>query len=192
MISVAPPKIVFGWGRRREVGTLGRTLGRRAIVLSGLPPDVAADMLGEIRELLFARHRCHARRDDPARARSAGCRPRRPGTSRQRRQPGLFPARHRRRSGHRFGQGRGRRGHESAKPYRGRLSGKCRSRAEDRRAAAAGTGHAHHGRDRRRSDPQRGHFLVRSAFQEKVFATTASCRGSPWSIRSLRSACRRR
>ena len=51
---VAPPKIVFGWGRRREVGTLGRTLGRRAMILSGLPPAVAADVLGEIRELLSA------------------------------------------------------------------------------------------------------------------------------------------
>ncbi len=27
---LAPPRIVFGWGRRREVGMLGRTLGRRA------------------------------------------------------------------------------------------------------------------------------------------------------------------
>lgn len=51
---VAPPKIVFGWGRRCEVGTLGRTLGRRAMILSGLPPAVAADVLGEIRELLSA------------------------------------------------------------------------------------------------------------------------------------------
>ena len=51
---VAPPKIVFGWGRRREVGTLGRTLGRRAMILSGLPAAVAADVLGEIRELLSA------------------------------------------------------------------------------------------------------------------------------------------
>jgi alcohol dehydrogenase class IV len=50
----APPKIVFGWGRRREVGLLGRTLGRRAMILSGLPPTAAADVLGEIRELLFA------------------------------------------------------------------------------------------------------------------------------------------
>ena len=49
---VAPPKIVFGWGRRHEVGLLGRTLGRRAMILSGLPPAVAADVLGEIRELL--------------------------------------------------------------------------------------------------------------------------------------------
>ena len=36
----APPKIVFGWGRRRElVGTLGR-LGHRALVLCGLPAAV--------------------------------------------------------------------------------------------------------------------------------------------------------
>ena len=49
---VVPPRIVFGWGRRRDVGTLGRTLGRRAMVLSGLPPAVATDVLGEIRELL--------------------------------------------------------------------------------------------------------------------------------------------
>ncbi len=51
---VAPPRIVFGWGRRREVGAVGRTLGRRAMILSGLPAGVAADVLGEIRELLFA------------------------------------------------------------------------------------------------------------------------------------------
>jgi len=50
---VAPPKIVFGWGRRREVGTLARTLGHRALAISGLPAAVAADVLGEIRELLF-------------------------------------------------------------------------------------------------------------------------------------------
>jgi alcohol dehydrogenase class IV len=51
---VAPPKIVFGWGRRHELGTLARTLGRRALILSGLPAAVAADVLGEIRELLSA------------------------------------------------------------------------------------------------------------------------------------------
>ncbi len=32
---IAPRKIVFGWGRRREVGALGRTLGRRAIIVCG-------------------------------------------------------------------------------------------------------------------------------------------------------------
>ena len=51
---VAPPKIVFGWGRRRELGPLARPLGHRAMILSGLPVSVAADVLGEIRELLFA------------------------------------------------------------------------------------------------------------------------------------------
>ena len=51
---VAPPKIVFGWGRRRELGALARPLGHRAMILSGLPAGVAADVLGEIRELLFA------------------------------------------------------------------------------------------------------------------------------------------
>jgi alcohol dehydrogenase class IV len=50
----APPKICFGWGRRRELGTLGRMLGRRAMIISGLPPTVASDVLGEIRELLAA------------------------------------------------------------------------------------------------------------------------------------------
>jgi len=49
---VAPPKIVFGWGRRLEVGKLARSLGRRAMILSGLPAAVAADVLGELRELL--------------------------------------------------------------------------------------------------------------------------------------------
>ena len=49
---VAPPKIVFGWGRRRELGMLARRLGRRAMILSGLPAAVAADVLGEIREML--------------------------------------------------------------------------------------------------------------------------------------------
>jgi len=32
---VSPRKIVFGWGRRREVGVLGRSLGKRAFVISG-------------------------------------------------------------------------------------------------------------------------------------------------------------
>lgn len=42
------PRIVFGWGRRREVGTLGRTLGRRALVVSGLPGEVAERVLSEL------------------------------------------------------------------------------------------------------------------------------------------------
>jgi len=53
---VAPPRIVFGWGRRRELGKLARTLGHRAMILSGLPASVASDVLGEIRELLFAQN----------------------------------------------------------------------------------------------------------------------------------------
>jgi alcohol dehydrogenase class IV len=51
---LAPPKIVFGWGRRREVGSLARCLGRRAYLISGLPVSVAADVLGEIRESLLS------------------------------------------------------------------------------------------------------------------------------------------
>ena len=30
-----PSRIVFGWGRRREVGELARSLGRRAFVVCG-------------------------------------------------------------------------------------------------------------------------------------------------------------
>src|SRR5436305_11372397 len=32
---LAPPRIVFGWGRRRELPALARTLGRRAFVVLG-------------------------------------------------------------------------------------------------------------------------------------------------------------
>jgi alcohol dehydrogenase class IV len=32
---LAPPRIVFGWGRRRELGALAKTLGRRAFVVLG-------------------------------------------------------------------------------------------------------------------------------------------------------------
>src|SRR4051812_21897798 len=31
----APPRIVFGWGRRSEIGPLARTLGERAFVVLG-------------------------------------------------------------------------------------------------------------------------------------------------------------
>src|SRR3954466_11270693 len=31
----APPRIVFGWGRRAELGALAATLGRRVFVVSG-------------------------------------------------------------------------------------------------------------------------------------------------------------
>lgn len=49
---LAPQRIVFGWGRRREVGALGRTLGRRAIVVCGLPPETGDGVVGELSELL--------------------------------------------------------------------------------------------------------------------------------------------
>jgi alcohol dehydrogenase class IV len=51
---VAPAKIVFGWGRRREVGVLGRLLGRRAFLVSGLPEGVGRPIIGEIGDALRA------------------------------------------------------------------------------------------------------------------------------------------
>ncbi len=51
---LAPGRIVFGWGRRREVGTWGQTLGRRALLVCGLPPDVAGPVVDEIDALLRA------------------------------------------------------------------------------------------------------------------------------------------
>jgi alcohol dehydrogenase class IV len=45
---LTPPRIVFGWGRRREVGVLGRTLGRRAFLVCGLPPEAAQGPMDEI------------------------------------------------------------------------------------------------------------------------------------------------
>ena len=44
---VAPPKIVFGWGRRRELATLARSIGHRAMILSGLPAAVALGRMGD-------------------------------------------------------------------------------------------------------------------------------------------------
>ena len=44
---LAPQKIVFGWGRRREVGVLGRSLGSRAFLVSGLPEEVGKSFLKE-------------------------------------------------------------------------------------------------------------------------------------------------
>ena len=49
---VAPAKIVFGWGRRREAGALGRSLGRRAFLVSGLPEEVGRPIISEIGEAL--------------------------------------------------------------------------------------------------------------------------------------------
>ncbi len=45
---LAPSKTVFGWGRRREAGLLGRSLGRRAFIVSGLPEEIEKSFLPEI------------------------------------------------------------------------------------------------------------------------------------------------
>jgi alcohol dehydrogenase class IV len=49
---LAPRQIVFGWGRRRELGTLARTLGRRAFLVCGLPPSLAEGVVREISHAL--------------------------------------------------------------------------------------------------------------------------------------------
>lgn len=51
---LAPQKIVFGWGRRREVGRLAASLGRRAFIVSGLPESVGAPLIAEIEQSLRA------------------------------------------------------------------------------------------------------------------------------------------
>jgi alcohol dehydrogenase class IV len=45
---VAPQRIIFGWGRRREVGGLARGLGRRALIVCGAPALVENGVLDEI------------------------------------------------------------------------------------------------------------------------------------------------
>jgi alcohol dehydrogenase class IV len=45
---IVPQRIVFGWGRRREVGALARGLGRRAFVICGATALVETGVLGEI------------------------------------------------------------------------------------------------------------------------------------------------
>jgi len=49
---VAPRQIVFGWGRRREVGALARGLGRRAFVICGSRTLLAGGALDEISEAI--------------------------------------------------------------------------------------------------------------------------------------------
>lgn len=49
---LAPRQIVFGWGRRCEVGSLARTLGRRALVVCGSRTLSDQGMLDEIGEAL--------------------------------------------------------------------------------------------------------------------------------------------
>jgi alcohol dehydrogenase class IV len=51
---LVPQKIVFGWGRRREVGVLGRSLGKRAFLVSGLPEEVGKPLFNEIGDALYA------------------------------------------------------------------------------------------------------------------------------------------
>jgi alcohol dehydrogenase class IV len=45
---LAPQRIVFGWGRRREAGKFGKTLGRRAFVIYGFAEERAVAMCEEI------------------------------------------------------------------------------------------------------------------------------------------------
>jgi alcohol dehydrogenase class IV len=49
---LTPCKIVFGWGRRSEVGRLGRSLGKRAFLISGLPAEIGKAVLNEICDAL--------------------------------------------------------------------------------------------------------------------------------------------
>lgn len=44
----APQRIVFGWGCRRQVGTLARTLGRRALLVCGASALTESGVLAEI------------------------------------------------------------------------------------------------------------------------------------------------
>jgi alcohol dehydrogenase class IV len=51
---VAPRRIVFGWGRRNEAGTLARSLGQRAFVICGVPSLIEQGGLGQITDSLRA------------------------------------------------------------------------------------------------------------------------------------------
>lgn len=51
---LAPRQIVFGWGCRHEVGALGRTLGRRAFLICGLPLEMARGVLDDVAYTLRA------------------------------------------------------------------------------------------------------------------------------------------
>jgi alcohol dehydrogenase class IV len=50
----APRQIVFGWGRRRDMGRLARSLGHRALLVSGSPALTAQGLIGEIADQLRA------------------------------------------------------------------------------------------------------------------------------------------
>jgi len=49
---IAPRQIVFGWGRRRLVGALGKTLGRRALIICGSQTLFSEGAMAEIAGLL--------------------------------------------------------------------------------------------------------------------------------------------
>ena len=49
---VAPRQIVFGWGRRRELGRLARTLGRRALVICGSQTLLAQGVIDQLFDTL--------------------------------------------------------------------------------------------------------------------------------------------
>ncbi|HJT31935.1 MAG TPA: iron-containing alcohol dehydrogenase [Pirellulales bacterium] len=51
---LSPPKIVFGWGRRAEVGRLASSLGRRAWIISGSRTLAASGAIDEIGSALRA------------------------------------------------------------------------------------------------------------------------------------------
>ena len=51
---IAPRQIVFGWGRRREVGALARQLGRKAFLVLGAETFRSSGLLGEICDCLRA------------------------------------------------------------------------------------------------------------------------------------------
>jgi len=51
---VAPRQIVFGWGRRSEVGRLARSLGRRAFVVSGARALAEQGVIGQLCDRLKA------------------------------------------------------------------------------------------------------------------------------------------
>lgn len=50
----APRRIVFGWGRRRDVGRLARSLGRRAFIVCGTETFVKNGTLGQLVEAVGA------------------------------------------------------------------------------------------------------------------------------------------
>jgi alcohol dehydrogenase class IV len=54
LYDFSAPRIAFGWGRRREVGSLAKSLGDRVLIISGLPDDIAQRVLAEVESALRA------------------------------------------------------------------------------------------------------------------------------------------